>query len=72
MLIAKFECTSVKDEGDETVCLEAVTSDTDENKAWSSATPFGELTLQISNPAARGKFTEGKEYLIRIGPADQE
>lgn len=29
-----------------------------ENKAWSEATPSGEITLQISNPAAVDFFAE--------------
>lgn len=30
----------------------------EENKAWAAATPSGEITLQISNPAAAEWFEE--------------
>ncbi len=30
----------------------------EENKAWSEATPAGEITLQVSNPAAVEQFDE--------------
>jgi hypothetical protein len=30
----------------------------DGNKAWAEATPSGEITLQVNNPAAVAQFTE--------------
>lgn len=39
------------------------------NRSWWDATPSGELTMWINNPAAFGKLEGGKEYFIDITPA---
>ncbi|KAA0686021.1 hypothetical protein DTW90_34615 [Neorhizobium sp. P12A] len=40
------------------------------NKAWSKATPSGELKISITNPAAIDKFDLGKEYFLDFTPAE--
>lgn len=69
-LVAKFCCDSVAENGD--VRLSAVYSDdpNDPNHRWSEATPWGDLQMGISNPAAQGFFEEGEEYLLEIRPAE--
>lgn len=72
MIRAKFKCHSVKAEAEfEHVNLQAVYSDdkSSENYSWSKWTPTGSLLMSITNPAARGKFEEGKEYFIEISAA---
>lgn len=70
---AKFVCRSVdKAEGhspSEIVRFEAVTADTDENKTWSKYTPWGELRMSITNPAAFGQFAIGQEIFVDLNPA---
>lgn len=71
---AKFRCFYAyrsQDEKTETVQLHAVYSSdpTDPNYTWSAATPGGNLTMTISNPAAFGKFEQGKDYLLDFTPA---
>lgn len=70
MIRAKFVCTSIDTAGNqaEQVRLEAVTHDSDENRTWSEATPFGMLDMAISNPGAMGKFHTGEEYYLDFTP----
>jgi len=58
-------------DGQETVHMHAVYSpDPDSpNYTWSKATPGGNLTMAVSNPAAMGQFKQGTEYLIDFTPA---
>lgn len=41
----------------------------DENDSWSAATPAGQLSMHISNPAAFDQFEVGKNYYLIIEPA---
>lgn len=69
MLRAKMKCLSVlKTEGGETVKLEPVHADSEENKTWSKWTPSGGLELTITNPDAFGKLVPGGEYLLDLTP----
>lgn len=66
---AKFQCWDIQvDEYGEHVTLEAVygsdDKDNEENNQFSEATPSGRMTMQISNPAAKGFFESGKEYYL--------
>jgi hypothetical protein len=36
----------------------------DENKEWSRYTPWGNLEMQIDNPAAMDQFVVGKDYIL--------
>lgn len=68
-LRAKFNCQVVEsDEYQETVKLSAVygsdEKDNEENNQFSEATPWGDLQMGISNPAAKGFFEEGKNYYM--------
>jgi hypothetical protein len=45
------------------VKLQAVCS-SPENEKWSSATPYGEVVLGISNPEAVNQFDLGKSYFV--------
>lgn len=71
---AKFYVTNITPtEGHEAVSLSAVVGDgsaSDENKSFSAATPWGDLTIGISNPAVIGFFKQGKEYYLDISPAE--
>ncbi len=46
----------------------------EENKAWAEATPSGEITLQVNNPAAVAQFTEwfetGKDLHLTFAAVD--
>jgi hypothetical protein len=70
---AKFVCRAIdKTEGHtphESVRFEAVTADTEENKTWSKYTPWGELRMSITNPAAFGRFAVGQEIFVELTPA---
>lgn len=63
MVRAKFVC-AFKDENQKTVYLHPVYSGSEENKQFFSATPGGQITLNIVNDAALSQFTQGKEYYI--------
>lgn len=76
---AKVSVYSVEDQtsgGDapekyaETVRMMPVTSDSEENKTFSDATPSGSIMLAITNKAAWGFFVEGKKYYVDFTPAD--
>jgi hypothetical protein len=69
---AKFFCQSIQkaeDDSYRTIHMTPVIADTEENKAWSTYTPGGQLTMHVSNPAAFEQFEQGKEYFINIVPA---
>ena len=40
------------------------------NYSWSKATPSGEVTMQITNPAAYEQFKPGRCYFVDFSPAD--
>jgi hypothetical protein len=69
---AKMVCRAVEHRGEDQrmVILEAVTADTPENKVWSKWTPWGEVRLAITNPAAFEQFEVGKVYIADFTPAD--
>lgn len=52
----------------EEVQLQAVTSDTPENKQWSRWTPSAQFALTINNPAAYGKLSSGHEFYVDFTP----
>lgn len=52
----------------ERVKLSAVYDSTDANKAWSKATPSGQLEVTITNPEAMGQFKPGKAYFLDVTP----
>jgi hypothetical protein len=56
----------------ENVQLSAVYTENfdDPNKEWSKWTPGGSLQLNVSNPAAHGRVTPGKEYYVFVVEAD--
>lgn len=67
MIRAKLRVYNIEKFNDnEVVRMEAVYSEDKEsvNYSWSQATPSANLTLNISNPAARNKFQNGKEYYL--------
>ena len=77
-LRAKFYVRSV-DQGSENdpeeVHLSAVygkdDEDNKENNQFSEATPFGELTMLVSSPSAKGFFMVGEEYYLDISKASK-
>src|SRR5436190_1405596 len=48
--------------------LAVMDSDTPENERYAQATPSGQLTIQVDNPAVI--FEPGKEYYLDFTPAD--
>lgn len=68
---AKMKCTNVtKHDSGEVVSFEAVVSGSEENKSFSAATPSASLTMNVSNPVARGAFEVGKEYYLDFAPVE--
>jgi len=73
---AKFRCNSVEFRGDpadentsRTYKLSPVyDTSTPENARFTKATPWGELTLNVDNPAAR--FEVGAFYYLDFTPAE--
>jgi hypothetical protein len=53
----------------EVVKMRPVWGSTEENKAWSKATPSGELWFDISNPGAQGRMVVGAEYYVDLTSA---
>lgn len=56
----------------QTVLLEAIMdNDTPENARFAHATPFGKITMHVSNPEAIAEFsTPGKFYYVDFIPAE--
>lgn len=70
---AKFLCNSITQYtgGTKQAVLAAVTDNGDpENKAFWSATPNGQITIGVSNPAAAAVFEVGKSYYVDFTEAD--
>ncbi|QDY06177.1 hypothetical protein FJK98_02535 [Micromonospora sp. HM134] len=73
---AKFRCNSVEFRGDPTdeatsrsYKLTAVyDTSTPENERFTKATPWGELTIAVDNPAAR--FEVGATYYLDFTPTE--
>ena len=40
-----------------------------DNKKWAAATPTGNITMNILNPAALAQFVPGEEFYIDFTPA---
>jgi len=71
---AKMQCITVKDDennpGQKLVSLYAVYEDGEANKEWSKFTPWGEVTLAITNPEAFNQFVQGKVYYVDFTEAE--
>jgi len=72
---AKFYCTNVSDDDyGQHISLSAVygtdDNDNEENNQFSDSTPSGNLTMQITNPTAKGFFKEAGEYYLDFSKAD--
>lgn len=71
----KFRCNSIIPQSDpmtKVVNLSAVMSDDDpesENSKFWTATPSGQLSMYINNPAGHAIFEQGKDYYLDITPA---
>ena len=59
----KFVC-SWKNEEQKTVFLSPVYSGSEENKQFFAATPGGQISLYVINPAGFATFEQGKEYFV--------
>lgn len=71
----KFRCHSVIDSYGDTkvVNLSAVYAPDDpesENGQFWTATPSGQITLTINNPAGAAIFEQGKDYYVDLTPAE--
>lgn len=72
---AKFVCASVTTfgYGGKEVKLSVVYEPTPpetENAKFTKATPSGEITMRVDNPAAAVQFEPGKAYYVDFTPAD--
>ena len=72
-MLAKFRVDSVTDFGNETklVKLSAVTSGSEENKAFWKWTPTGNIEMTINNPPASNSFRPGKEVYVEFQFPDE-
>lgn len=68
---AKFIVESITETAySRTVKMRAVMAgDGKGNESWSQATPSGELTMVVTNPAAYSQFEVGKPYFLDFTPA---
>ena len=64
----KMVC-SFKDQGNKTVYFHPVYSGSEENKKFFSATPGGQLSLNVLNESAFQQFEQGAEYYIDFAKA---
>ena len=72
MIRAKMYVSEIEKQGNsEVVKLWAVTSGSEENKSFATATPSASVSMSIDNPSAQGKFQKGKEYYVDFTPADK-
>lgn len=69
---AKVTCNSIENNEVKfrTVCEGDTTKDT-ENARFTTATPWGEISLGINNPAALEQFEVGKSYYVDFNPATE-
>ena len=67
MVRAKFRCDG---KTDDSVTLHPVTGGSPENDSYFSATPGGEIRLQVLNERAVAAFEVGKEYYVDFSPAE--
>lgn len=65
---AKFRVVSVEGQ---TTKLQAVVGGSPEDNTYAAATPWGELTLGITNPAVEGFFVVNGFYYLDITPAER-
>lgn len=77
---AKMRCIEVSEHCDvnhpevteqKKVRLQAVFGDDADNKSWSKYTPWGEVTLGITNPEAYGQFKLGKVYFVDFNEVEE-
>lgn len=54
----------------ELVTLYPVTSGSEENKAWSKATPSGRIELLVTNGDAHGLIVRGRSFYLDFIPAE--
>jgi hypothetical protein len=61
----KFSCTSVIEGpyGNQ-VSFWALYSNTPEDNSYAQATPSGQITMMVNNPAAKDFFTVGESYYL--------
>ena len=72
MVRAKFQVWT-KDTGEEgNVHLHPVMTGSEENKVFWNATPSGDITMYITNPAAFRAFEVGKEYYVDFTRVEEE
>lgn len=71
-IVAKLRCDFVdnRQHGTEIVHFNAVTSGSEENRSFASATPAAHLEITITNPEALGAFKAGAEYYLTFVEAD--
>ncbi|MCK9220245.1 MAG: hypothetical protein M0P47_09380 [Bacteroidales bacterium] len=69
--IAKFKCVEkAKNQYNEKISLEPVTSGSPENDEFYKTTPSGVIHIFTCNPQAADSFEVGKEYYVNFSPAN--
>ena len=66
---AKFSCSSIEDYGQSKkinlgAVYEGSVGPNEENKRFTVATPWGQISLTVDNPAASIQFKPGREYYV--------
>lgn len=71
---AKFVCNSVKDMGwSQEAALTAVYANgKPEDNEFAAATPSGQITINVSNPALKGFFKPQRNYYFDISECSEE
>lgn len=73
MVRAKFRVDCVEDYGQQkNIKMSAVTTGSEENKAFWKWTPSGSLTLSTINEEAAKQFVPGEEFYLDFTPAPKQ
>lgn len=72
MVRAKVTCEGIKDNAISfRTVYETDSQKSDENVRFTKATPWGQISLGIDNPAALSQFETGKSYYVDFSEAPQ-
>lgn len=71
MVRAKMVVQKVDEEKNEIKLSCMYDHDAEEDESFCQATPWGEITMGIDNPAALAQFEVGKAYYVDFSPAPE-
>lgn len=71
---AKFVCSEIEEYGQSRrvsfhAVYEGSLGPNEENRRFTTATPWGELKMTVDNPAAAIQFEKGREYFLDFSEA---